>query len=467
MKDMKWCKTSGFLATAMTMVPRVRVSLALMLSVACVLFCCDSRKLPVHNTTVSIEGRNWMIDGVPMLNGSPAEGLLVNVRMVNAVFEDSGPVASDHLPPDFDPDKNTLQFIEKIPDYYAHGVRGFTVSLQGGLPGYEGAVNTAFHADGSLKEQYLARVERVVRAADAQGAVIILSCFYQRQRSHADALKGKQAIRNAVANIVEWLSQEGFSNVVLEISNEYAHGGFRHWEDGEWLKSVEGQLELIRLAKAKAPTLLVSTSGMGDGAMPPALATAVDFIVIHLNTTPIDLYPEKIREVRRYGKPVLCNEDDKTGQLGAEAARVSIQSGAGWGFMHAEKNQAVPFRFEGARDDTIVYQMLESLSTPGASIAEIAARPFSVLVTAPKDGDVFPSGKPIAFHATIHGLEDQEGVEVSFLLEEKVIGKAAASPFEFVWKDATPGNYSVRAVLQTSRGWQLLRSRPVDFEVMP
>ena len=54
-----------------------------------------------------------------------------------------------------DPDANTARFIARIPDYVAHGVRAFTVCLQGGMPGYEGAVNSAFQPDGSLKGKTL------------------------------------------------------------------------------------------------------------------------------------------------------------------------------------------------------------------------------------------------------------------------------------------------------------------------
>ena len=37
-----------------------------------------------------------------------------------------------------------------------------------------------------------------------------------------------------------------------------------------------------------------------------------------------------IEASKAYGKPVVCNEDDKIGPVGAEAARLSILSGAGW-----------------------------------------------------------------------------------------------------------------------------------------
>jgi hypothetical protein len=52
----------------------------------------------------------------------------MNVRMVNAVFEDRDK-------PDFNAEANTERFIAAIPDYVAHGVDAFTVCLQGGMPG--------------------------------------------------------------------------------------------------------------------------------------------------------------------------------------------------------------------------------------------------------------------------------------------------------------------------------------------
>jgi hypothetical protein len=428
---------------------------------------CTSKSDQTGITTVSIKGNRWLINGEPVLKGSPAEGLLVNVRMVNAVFEDSGPAAKENLGKDFDPDENTARFIAQIPDYYAHGVRGFTICLQGGLPGYEGAVNSAFNADGTLRKEYLDRVTKVIRAADREGAIIILSCFYQRQHSLPRALDGKAAIVNAVVNVATWIESEKFSNVVLEISNEYAHGGYNRWKDGAWLKSVEGQVELIRQAKAVAPTLLVSTSGMGRGLVPKPIAEAGDFLLLHFNMTPVNLIEERIKEARSYDKPVLCNEDDKVGAIGAEAARLSILSGAGWGFMHAKKNQNVPFEFDGAADDTLVYKMLQRLTTPGQSIDDIQTGLLSVVITEPIDGDVFASGKTIAIRAVVTGAEHRDGIEVHFFAGDTLIGKDASAPWEIAWTNTAAGKYYVRAVVQDSLGRQLQRSGPVDFEVRP
>jgi hypothetical protein len=46
------------------------------------------------------------------------------------------------------------------------------------MPGYEGAVNSAFNPDGSLRPHYLQRVRRVIEACDRQGIVVILGCYY-------------------------------------------------------------------------------------------------------------------------------------------------------------------------------------------------------------------------------------------------------------------------------------------------
>jgi hypothetical protein len=91
--------------------------------------------------------------------------------MANAIFE-------DRRRPEFDTEANTASFLAGIPDYAAHGIRAFTLCLQGGMPGYEGAVNSAFNPDGSLRPHYLQRVRRVIEACDRQGIVVILGCYY-------------------------------------------------------------------------------------------------------------------------------------------------------------------------------------------------------------------------------------------------------------------------------------------------
>jgi len=302
-----------------------------------------------RETHISISGDRWQINGQATYPGTKAEGLLMNVRMVNAVFEDSRKSG-------FDATKNTTKFVTKIPDYVSQRVRAFTIGLQGGFPGYEGAVNSAFNPKGSLRKSYLSRVRQVIEACDQQGAVVLLSCYYQRQDQ---ILNDEPAVRTGVVNVAKWIKEEGFKNVVLEIANEYAHPGFDH----PILKSAVGEVELIQLAKQTNPDLLVSTSGLGGGTLPDAVARASDFLLIHFNTTELADIPQRIADLKKYGKPIVCNEDDKIGSDGAKAAGLSVANGASWGFMHTHHNQFVPLEFNGSQDDPVVYQRIKYLTS--------------------------------------------------------------------------------------------------------
>jgi hypothetical protein len=330
---------------------------------------CAIMKNVSPETVVTIREDKWYYNGNVINPGSPAEGLLMNVRMVNSVFEDRGRETSERYK-EFNPAMNTDAFISMIPEYVSSGINAFTLSLQGGDPGYEGAVNTAFNADGSLREDYMERVEKVIKACNKNHAVVNLTCFYQRQHTHFSALSGKESIKHALKNTVEWIREKRFTNVTLEISNEYRHSGFRNWQQGEWLMSEAGQVELIRLAKQLNPNLLVSTSGIGDGKLHSSLIEAVDFLLIHFNNSTINEYPFIIGELKKYGKPVVCNEDDKINNTGAIALKQSVLNGCGWGYMNLEKNQKFPFTFEGINDDPEVYGMFSNVTTPGYNIID-------------------------------------------------------------------------------------------------
>ncbi len=299
-------------------------------------------------THVSIKGTEWWINGQPTNAGTPCEGLLMNVRMVNATFEDRGR-------DDFDADENTDRFIAAIPAYAALGVNAFTLCLQGGMPGYEGAINSAFNSDGTLRSDAKDRVERVIRACDENGVAVILGLFYQRQSKQ---LRDEAAVRAGVINAVRWVESLGLSNVMIEVANEYPHRGFVH----AVIRDHSSQAELIRLAKQTAPELLITASGYGDGRIAPQVAQACDFLAPHWNGTKVDQIAARVEALRPYGKPIVCNEDDKQGLAAVAALEASVQSGAGYGLMLKDWNQAYPFRFDGAADDPVFYDALSRLT---------------------------------------------------------------------------------------------------------
>ena len=168
-------------------------------------------------TAISIEADKFLINGQLTYAGLRPEALgrLMNVRMVNATFDDENLVLR---PEGLDPKANTTRFIDSMDEYKAKGILAFTLNLQGGYPGYEGAINSAFERDGSLKPAYMQRVARAIEAADARGMVVILGLFYQRQDQ---ILADKDAVRMATRHAAEWIAEEGYTNVVIEIATEY------------------------------------------------------------------------------------------------------------------------------------------------------------------------------------------------------------------------------------------------------
>jgi len=318
-------------------------------------------------TAVSIDGTNFLINGESTYEGCKPEsrGRLMNVRMVNSVFDDENPATR---PEDFDAERNSTNLIESMDQYKSKGILAFTTNLQGGFPGYEGAINSAFHTDASLKPDYMKRVSQVIEAADARGMVIIVGLFYQRQDQ---ILPDEDAVRTATANAAAWIRDKGYTNVMIEIANEYTHGGFDH----RIIREEDGEAELMNIARSTAPNLIVSTSGIGNCLFHEKLCEAADFILIHGNGCDPDVYRERVGALKKYGKPIVFNEDwcfsdDPRGVSDAfQKATAAFEAGASWGIMNQKRNQHWPFIFgigdpeEGgnAKEDFTAYETIADL----------------------------------------------------------------------------------------------------------
>lgn len=244
-------------------------------------------------TQVDISGTQFTINGELTYTGTDCEGMLFNVRTVNATFDDTlGKVDWFDDPGDREgndqagygkwtsPDSaeaNTDRFIQGLTDYKDHGVLAVNLCLQGGHPlngmpeieeGHGSAGrrpnghrdfyhNSVLKADGSLDETGLTRVDRVIEACDQLGMVVMLQLFYFGQDP---VLKDEAAVCFAVDASVDWICQRGYTNVIVEIANEVMQGHFHH----EILKP--GRVtELIHRARNRArdehgTKLLVMTS---------------------------------------------------------------------------------------------------------------------------------------------------------------------------------------------------------------
>jgi hypothetical protein len=282
----------------------------------------DAAGPPWRKTSVSIVGDAFYINGKPTYagrswNGKKIEGLLFNSRMVQGIFDDRNPnTAGMWIYPDsgkWSAERNTGEFIAAMPEWRRHGLLAFTLNLQGGSPqGYSSSQpwhNSAIERDGSLRADYLARLQRILDRADQLGMAVILGCFYFGQD---ERLENEAAVVRAVDNVTEWLLERGYRNVLVEINNEcnvrYDHAILRPDRVHELILRVK---EKEHLGKR----LYVGTS-YGGGTIPQENVVRVsDFLLLHGNgVSDPGRLAGMVRETRKvpgyFPKPILFNEDD-------------------------------------------------------------------------------------------------------------------------------------------------------------
>ena len=303
-----------------------------------------------RRTELTIKGDAFLINGRPtyagrMFNGKRVEGLLMNIRVVQGIFDDLNPeTAARWVYPDtkrWDPDRNTTEFVAAMPEWKRYGVLAFTINLQGGSPGFAGGrgrrggaagtgagdaaggappapgaapaaqptgaapaaadegrgrgrgpagpqlENSAIDPEGNLRPAYMARLKRILDRADELGMVAIVGYFYFGQDQR---LKDEAAVSRAVLNATNWILDGGYRNVLVEVNNEcnisYDHEILKPARVSELIKLVQSQTRNGR-------RLLVSTSFGGttsggtrdhpDTPVTAAVAKQSDYLLIHGN----------------------------------------------------------------------------------------------------------------------------------------------------------------------------------------
>jgi len=297
-------------------------------------------------TVVSIVGEDFQINGAPTYagrswRGHRVEGLLLNARMVQGIFDDRNPATvTNWIYPDtrrWDPERNTREFIAAMPDWRRHGLLAFTINLQGGSPqGYSNSQpwhNSAFENDGSLRADYLGRLERILNAADNLGMAVIVGYFYFGQD---ERLKDEKAVLAGVDAATRWILDHGWRHVLVEINNEcnvrYDHAVLQP-------SRVHELIDRVKAITHDGRRLLVSTS-YGGGSIPQeSVVRAADFLLLHGNgvgdPAGITSMVRKTRAVRGYTpKPILFNEDDHFAfDRSTNNFVAAVSERAGWGYF--------------------------------------------------------------------------------------------------------------------------------------
>ncbi len=317
----------------------------------------ESRSRP----TVSIDGDRFLVDGKPTYpgrywRGNKVEGLLLNARLVQGVFDDENPETRRffHYPDTgvWDPDRNTNEFVKAMSVWHEYGLNAFTINMQGGSPtGYGNKTwkNTGFTAAGDLKQTYLDRLKRILDRAEELKMIVILGYFYFGQDQN---VADEAAVIRAVDKLTLWLLENGYGNVLVEINNECDVRSYDH----DILKPNRVH-ELIRRVKQTTRDgrrLLVSTSFKGRAIPTENVVREADFILLHGNGVKeppfIKEMVKRTKEVPGYrGQPIVFNEDDHYDyDQDANNFKFAIESYASWGYFD--------FRRGNEKDIRIGYQ---------------------------------------------------------------------------------------------------------------
>ncbi len=304
--------------------------------------------IPERRTTVGIDADKCIINGRPtyrgrIWRGRKIEGLLLNSRMVQAIFDDLNPVTTPRWSyPDtkkWDADHNTREFVAAMPEWRRRGLLAITVNLQGGSPeGYSAAQpwhNSAFNANGTLRSAYLKRLSTVLDKADELGMVVILGLYYFGQDGR---LADEAAVKNGVEKAVDWLVEKGYRNVFVEINNECDVKAYHHA-----ILKPDRVHELIGLAREQARSkdrrLYVGTSYAGGVVPKENVVRVSDFLLMHGNgvSSPARI-GEMVRQARKVNgyrpMPILFNEDDHYDfDKPSNNFVAAIDEYASWGFF--------------------------------------------------------------------------------------------------------------------------------------
>lgn len=295
-------------------------------------------------TTFSIKGRKILING--KLTYSEYEqcpenyrGLLMNMRMIQGIFDDrNDPARFNRFGRIFDPERNTQELIRALPSWYAHGIRAITVGFQGGGSCFtiqsDTIDNNPFGEDGSsIDKAYLRRMKAVIEAADEIGMLVIVSYFYCGQSMR---IKDDLAVLRAVKTASNWLRDQHFTNVIIEIANEH---DVESYSVHPVLYDGKGIAKLIETARRESGGMPVGCSTTG-AYFSKEIGEASDVILIHGNNMTRQVYYNHIQEAKAIvpEKPIITNEDSQ----GLEQMQVALDQGVSWGYYNNMTKQEPP-----------------------------------------------------------------------------------------------------------------------------
>lgn len=282
-------------------------------------------------------GRGWCVNGEITNKGSAAEGLMMNSRMIQGVFDDANAsTVGMWAYPDtgvWDPNRNTMEFISNLSSYTACGINAVTVGLQGGGPiandfvHEQPWISTAWGFNGEIDSAWRSRMVAVAQAADAAGLVLIMQGWYQGQSRRVNT--SDSAVIKTIDEMIAIVQENQLTNVLVEIANE---------DDLKFNQPLLTVEEMARnfayVQKQSSGGILVSSSYTSHFTPPSDVISGADFALYHCNGLNPANTTAKVESIMSQPafearpKPVLFNECSTD----VDVMNAAITAGAGWGY---------------------------------------------------------------------------------------------------------------------------------------
>ena len=314
-------------------------------------------------------GRSWVEINRDKEYSKDARGKLVVVHADQGLFHDEWLVEKP-----FDPRANTEALIASLDAYKAYGVGAVGVSLQGADPRYGGAISrrsgttygegkgtlvSAFEGDGSLKDEWMARLESLLRATAERGMFVVITYLHPAQD---EALESPEAIVAAARNITRWLIEKDFRNVIIDVATQWDVEG--EWDHVTFIpRNIANLIRDVRDQFNGAAFSLPIGASSGPGlSYPVSLARACDVVLVSGSGFPGAQRARRLRQMSEYERPLLVIDSEAQPDAVRAGADVALREAAGWAFRPVELSQTFPFAYSPLADRPGADALAEALA---------------------------------------------------------------------------------------------------------
>ena len=255
-----------------------------------------------------------------------------------------------------------------LPEWYKWGLRAITVGFQGGMPvlTIENSTidcNPFYNSGLSIDQSYLSRMDRIIRAADKLGLLVIVSILYQGQSFR---MGNGIEILNSVCTASEWLKDQNYTNVIIEVANEHTVGAFG---ERPLVCSPDGISTLIKASREASGGFPVGASGGGAKCF-REVADASDVILVHGNGSGRQKYAQFIKRIRSWelNKPIVCNEDSPC----FTRLDIAFDTCTSWGYYNTHTKQEPPSQWGIANAEDVFFtrRMAKGLGITVETVSE-------------------------------------------------------------------------------------------------